>query len=61
MKPNDNKHRKEATFQVGDLVYVKLQPYRKHSIARYSKQKLAPRYDGLYKVIRCINEVAYQV
>jgi hypothetical protein len=29
-----DKHRVERTFEVGDLVYLRLQPYRKASIKR---------------------------
>lgn len=61
MKLNADKHGREATFHVGHLVYVKLRPYRQHSIVRYSKQSLAPRYSGPYNVVRCVSEVAYQV
>ena len=33
MKAYADAKRKELEFQVGDLVFVKLQPYRQHSVA----------------------------
>lgn len=29
-----DQHRREMEYNIGDLVYVKLQPYRQHSLAR---------------------------
>lgn len=47
MKHLTNTHRHEATFNIGDWVYVKLRPYRQTSIAdKY--QKLSKRFYGPY-------------
>ena len=43
MKHLADKHRSDREFQVGDLVYVKLRPYRQHSLKSSSCQKLSPR------------------
>jgi len=36
-----NKHRGERSFAIGDMVYVKLQPYRQKTLAHHQSQKLA--------------------
>ena len=54
-----DKHREERTFQVDDLVYLRLQPYKQTSLKINGAKKLKPRYYGPYKVIQKIGEVAY--
>ncbi|GMJ05745.1 hypothetical protein HRI_004243700 [Hibiscus trionum] len=61
MKYYADKQRLERQFQVGDEVYLKLQPYRQSSIALRSNLKLAVRFYGPYKVIKKIGSVAYQL
>ncbi|XP_061337226.1 uncharacterized protein LOC133284249 [Gastrolobium bilobum] len=46
MKVQAEKHRKDLQFSVGDLVLIKLQPYRKITIAHRKCQKLSKRGDG---------------
>ncbi|GJX52056.1 reverse transcriptase domain-containing protein [Tanacetum coccineum] len=61
MKQQADKHRKEKIFEVGQWVYLKLPPYRQVSVQRYRSQKLAPRYYGLFHILRRIGPVAYEL
>ena len=56
----DQRHR-EKDYAVGDLVYLRLQPYRQTSISLRKNLKLAPRYYGPIKILRCIGAVAYKL
>ena len=51
----------ERSFEVGDMVYLMLQPYRQSSLKRSGAEKLKPRYYGPFKVIRRVGEVAYEL
>jgi len=42
--------RVEHTFEVGDLVYLHLQPYRQAYIKKSGDEKLQPRFYGPYEV-----------
>lgn len=61
MKQRANLKRTDQEFQVGQWVFLKLQPYRQVSAATRSTQKLAPRYYGPYKVVERIGPVAYRL
>ena len=56
-----DKHRIERSFEVGDLVYLRLQPYRQPSLKKKGAEKLKPRFYGPYKIIRKVGEVAYEL
>jgi hypothetical protein len=56
-----DRHRVERTFEVGDLVYLRLQPYRQASIKKNGTEKLKPRFYGPYRVQRKVGEVAYEL
>jgi hypothetical protein len=60
-KVQADKHRVDHTFEVGDLVYLRLQPYRQASIKRSGAKKLQPRFFGPYRVSRKIRGVAYEL
>jgi hypothetical protein len=60
-KVQEDKHRVERTFEVGDLVYLRLQPYRQASIKRSGGEKLQPRFFGPYRISRKVGVVAYEL
>ena len=61
MKHMADKHRSEREISVGDLVFLKLQPYRQNSVALKRNFKLNPRYYGPYSIICIIGLVAYEL
>lgn len=61
MRTQYNEHRLDKEFRVGDLVYLKLQPYRQGSVSFKKHIKLAPRFYGPYKIIRRIGNFAYKL
>ena len=60
-KHQADKHRTEQEFQVGQSVFVKLQPYVQFSLAHRVNQKLSYRYFGPFKIIQKIGVVAYKL
>lgn len=61
MEKQSNKHRIDFTFKVGDLVLLKLQPYRQSIVAKRVSHKLSKRLFGPYRVIRRIGAFAYML
>lgn len=61
MRRQADKRRMERSFQVGDWVYLRLQPYIQTSVARRSTQKLSFKFYGPYQVTKRVGEVAYQL
>ena len=53
------RHRTEREFEVGDWVFVQLQPYKQLSLKKGGKNKLAPRFYGPYQINKKISHVAY--
>ena len=61
MKHQADKKRTDGMFKVGDLVYVKLQPYRQQFVARRTSQKLAAKFFGPFPVTARVGAVAYRL
>jgi hypothetical protein len=61
MKRQADKHRSERQFEVGNWVFLKLQPYVQSSLARRAHQKLAFKFFGPYQIEAKIGAVAYRL
>ncbi|KAL5545030.1 hypothetical protein UlMin_008814 [Ulmus minor] len=61
MKCQADQYRLDASFFVGDYVYLKLQPYNQTSVAFQGSMKLAPHFFGPYQVIERVGYVAYKL
>lgn len=59
MREEANKHRRHVEFEVGELVWLKLQPYCQHSLAKPLSAKLSRRFYGPYEVLQRVGPVAY--
>ncbi|KAI3756078.1 hypothetical protein L1987_55891 [Smallanthus sonchifolius] len=55
-----DKHRKPLEFQIGDMVLLKVSPWK--GVIRFGKRgKLNPRFVGPFKIVKRIGLVAYQL
>lgn len=59
MKSQADKGRTNKAYEVGEWVYVKLQPYRQLSLKSHSFQKLSAKYYGPFQIIQKVEPVAY--
>ena len=59
MKQQADRNRTEREFEVGEWVFVKLQPYKQLSLKQKGKNKLAPKFYGPYQINKKISQVAY--
>jgi hypothetical protein len=55
------RHRVEHMFEVGYLVFLRLQLYRESSLNKSGAEKLKPHFHGPYKVIGRVGEVTYEL
>ena len=56
-----DKKKMEKIFEIGDMVFLRLQPYKQTSINASGVEKLKPRFYGPYKAIKKIGEVDYKL
>jgi hypothetical protein len=61
MKTQADKNRLEVSFEVGEWVFLKLQPYVQSSLAPRAHQKLAFTFFGPYKILSKIGSTAYKL
>lgn len=61
MKQQVDQHQSKRSFEVGDLVFLRLQPYKKTSLKDHSHHELTPRFYGPYQILQCIATVAYML
>lgn len=61
MKTQADRHHKERSFIVGNLVFLKLRPHVQQSVVARICPKLSPGYFGPFKVIERVGVVAYRL
>jgi len=42
-------------------VYLRLQPYRQSTLKKSGVEKLKPRFYGMFRIVRRVGEVAYEL
>ena len=61
MKRQADKNRSKRSFQIGDKVFVNIQPYVQSSFAPRADQKLSFKFYGPFEVLARIGSVAYKL
>ena len=61
MKHQADQHRSERTFQVGDMDFLHLWPYKQSSLKIIGNQTLAPNISSPYTALQKIGYVAYKL
>jgi hypothetical protein len=61
MKARADKRRPDRVFQVGDSIFMKLQPYIQSSVAPRAHHKLLFKYYGPFLVLERIRDSAYRL
>lgn len=61
MKQYADQKKKEREFIVGDMVYLKLQPYRHTSLSLHKHLKLHSKFYGPFRVLARVGKHAYNL
>ena len=61
MKQQADQHCFEHTFQVGDMVFLRLKPYKQSSMKLKGSHKMDTKLYGTYKVLQDIGSIYYKL
>ena len=61
MKLQADQYRLDKSFNVGEWVYLRLQPYRQLTLRSKGFNKFSPRYYGPFQVLQKLGLVAYKL
>ena len=61
MKVQADKKGIDLEFEIGDMVYLRIQPYKLKSLANRMNQKLSPRFYGPFEILEKVGAVAYKL
>jgi len=61
IKHQADKRRSEREFQIGDMAYLKLQPYRHTSLSTHRSLKLHSKYYGPFRILERVGKTAYKL
>jgi hypothetical protein len=61
MKRYADKKRSERVLEVGDMVYLKMQPYRMAAFGIRQSIKLTSKYYGPFRILEKIGALAYKI
>lgn len=61
MKPYADEKWHPYPFAIGDKVWLKLHPYRQHSVEHWRYQKISKKWYGPFAILKKINDVAFHL
>lgn len=56
-----NQHQTKRSFEVGDLAFLRLQPYKQSTLKKSGAEKFKLRFYGLYKILWKVGKVTYEL